>query len=91
MNNVGGNLTEEELSKVRAVTQDWYILCDIFEIDELNPSEYISTEDFKLMTYASLADSVIMDFSEETLNSIISAGPRIAALVEKLEAESEDS
>ena len=83
-------MTEEQLAKVRAVAQDWYILCDIFEIDELDPSEYITTEDFKLMTYASLSGSTVMDLSEETVNSIISAGPRMAELVEKLEAESED-
>jgi hypothetical protein len=83
-------VTEEQLAKVRAVAQDWYILCDIFEIDELDPSEYITTEDFKLMTYASLSGSTVMDLSEETVNSIISAGPRMAELVEKLEAESED-
>jgi hypothetical protein len=84
-------VTEEQLAKVRAVAQDWYILCDIFEIDEIDPSEYITTEDFKLMTYASLSGSMVTDLSEETFNAIISAGPRMADLVEKLEAESEDS
>lgn len=84
-------MTEEQLAKVRAVAQDWYILCDIFEIDELDPSEYITTEEFKLMTYASLSGSTVTDLSEETLDAIISAGPKMADLVEKLEAESDDS
>jgi hypothetical protein len=86
----GGVVTEEQLANIDSVTQNWYILHDIFEIEEINPSDYLTTEDFKLMTYASLAGSTITGLSESAYNAIIAAGPKMAALVEKLEAEIEE-
>jgi hypothetical protein len=86
----GGVVTEEQLANIDSVTQNWYILHDIFEIEEINPSDYLTTEDFKLMTYASLSGSTITGLSESAYNAIIAAGPKMAALVEKLEAEIEE-
>ncbi len=83
-------MTDEQLANIKSVTQNWYILHDIFEIEEINPSDYLTTEDFKLMTYASLVGSTITSLSDAAYNAIIAAGPKMAALVEKLETEIEE-